>query len=152
MHHIMMHKSLYVYNNTPTTILLYSQNTLHISYMMHKSLYLYNKGRSFYPLLSPDSSLSLQWLEPWQNHPLFQPTSDPVGGATFLLRHQRSSIYPHCISCKMSNEIFIYTYIYICVYTTVYSKISQTDHLHRSTTPLYRSLYFSSKRSTIQIF
>ena len=31
-------------------------------------------------------------------------------------------------------------------------KTTLTDHLHRSTTPLYRSLYFGPKRSPIQIF
>ena len=34
----------------------------------------------------------------------------------------------------------------------VYSKASLTDHLHRPTTPLYRSLYVGPKLSSMQIF
>ena len=38
------------------------------------------------------------------------------------------------------------------IYTSnKYSKTSLTDHLYRSTTPLYQSLYFSPKRSIVMI-
>ena len=36
------------------------------------------------------------------------------------------------------------------IYMYSYGKKSLTDHLHRSTIPLYRSLYLGSKRSPIQ--
>ena len=38
------------------------------------------------------------------------------------------------------------------LHINIYSKTSLTDHLHRSTTPLYQSLYFGPKWSPIQIF
>ena len=52
------------------------------------------------------------------------------------------------------NIYIVYTdtiYIYIVSVYTIYSKTSLTDHLHRSNTALYRSLYFGLKRSPMYI-
>ena len=53
-------------------------------------------------------------------------------------------VHATCTWLLPSEHIYIYIYIY--------SKTSLTDHLHRSSTPLYWSLYFGPKRLPIQIF
>ena len=43
-------------------------------------------------------------------------------------------------------------YIFVHIYVYIYSKCSLTDHLRRSTTPLYRSFYLGPNRSPIVTF
>ena len=55
--------------------------------------------------------------------------------------------------CTYLWILYIYLYMYSCEYLSiyVYSKTSLTDHIHTSTTPLYRSLYFGPKRKILYL-
>ena len=61
--------------------------------------------------------------------------------------YARGYVYMHACS-----DMYIYIYIYVCIYIYIYmsaymlfSKTSLTDHIHRSITPPYRSLYLGPK-------
>ena len=54
-------------------------------------------------------------------------------------------------SCRSIWEVMIVGVYIIYIHMYIYSKTSLTDYLHRSNTPLYRSVYFGLKPSPIQI-
>ena len=63
--------------------------------------------------------------------------------APLLQNHPPTHTHTHTHSTGCLCKCLARTY-------TVYSKTSPTDHLHKSTTPLYRSLYLGPKQSPIQ--
>ena len=81
---------------------------------------------------------------------------------THLQMYRTAMIYLkyccHVVKQQQTNKIYIetqidiYALMHLLQSTYIYSKTFLTDHIHRSTISLYRSLYSGPNRSPIQIF